>query len=73
VRHSHAGEVTIELDVTDDIELVVTDDGLGLEPDQPVGNGLRNLRHRAQNLGGSCEFLEPSHGGLLVRWRVPRT
>jgi signal transduction histidine kinase len=73
VRHSHAGEVIIELDVTDDIVLTVTDDGLGLDPDQPVGNGLRNLRHRAQNLGGSCEFLEPSHGGLLVRWRVPRT
>ncbi len=72
VRHSHAGEVVIELDVTRDIELVVTDDGLGLDPDQPVGNGLRNLRHRAQNLGGTCEFLEPSHGGLQVRWRVPR-
>lgn len=72
VRHSHAGEVTIELDVTDDIELVVTDDGLGLEPDQPVGNGLRNMRHRAQNLGGRCEFSEPSHGGLQIRWSVPK-
>lgn len=73
VRHSHAGEVAIELDVTDDIVLTVTDDGLGLDPDQPFGNGLRNMRHRAQNLGGRCEFLEPSHGGLQVRWSVPKS
>lgn len=72
VRHSHAGEVIIELDVTDDIVLVVTDDGLGLDPDQRFGNGLRNMRHRAQNLGGTCEFTEPDHGGLQVRWSVPK-
>lgn len=72
VRHSHAGEVVIELDVTDDITLTVTDDGLGLDPREPVGNGLRNMRHRAQNLGGSCEYSTPSHGGLTVRWSVPK-
>lgn len=75
VRHSHAGEVTIDLDVTDPdagIVLTVTDDGLGLDPDQPFGNGLRNMRHRAQNLGGTCEFSEPSHGGLQIRWSVPQ-
>ncbi|MEH3069290.1 MAG: histidine kinase [Aeromicrobium erythreum] len=72
VRHSHAGEVTIDLDVTDGIVLTVTDDGLGLDPEQPFGNGLRNMRHRAQNLGGTCEFSEPSHGGLQIRWSVPQ-
>ena len=72
VRHSHAGEVVIELDVTDDITLTVTDDGLGLDPREPVGNGLRNMRHRAQNLGGTCEYSTPTHGGLTVRWSVPK-
>ena len=62
----------ITLDVTDEIVLEVRDDGTGLDPDALMGNGLRNLRHRAKNLGGTCEFTEPPGGGLNVRWSVPK-
>lgn len=72
VRHSRAHRVSVLLDVTGGIRLVVTDDGIGLDPAEPVGHGLRNLRHRAQNLGGTCTFDAPEGGGLRVDWRVPR-
>lgn len=72
VRHAGASSVQITLDVTDDIVLEVCDDGTGLDPDALMGNGLRNLRHRARNLGGTCEFTEPPGGGLCVRWAVPK-
>ena len=72
VRHAGASSVQITLDVTEEIVLEVRDDGTGLDPDALMGNGLRNLRHRAKNLGGTCEFTEPPGGGLCVRWVVPK-
>ena len=72
VRHAGAGRVDVRLDVTGDVELVVADDGHGLADDDALGNGLRNLRHRAANLGGTCTFETGADGGLTVRWRVPR-
>lgn len=72
VRHAGASSVQITLDVTEEIVLEVCDDGTGIDPDALMGNGLRNLRHRAKNLGGTCEFTEPPGGGLCVRWSVPK-
>ncbi|MGJ9413950.1 GAF domain-containing protein [Aeromicrobium sp. CF4.19] len=74
VRHSRATAVEISLAVDDDdVVLEVCDDGTGLDADAPLGNGLRNLRHRAGNLGGRCDFVRPVDGGLCVRWAVPRS
>ncbi|WP_162246507.1 GAF domain-containing sensor histidine kinase [Aeromicrobium sp. Root495] len=72
VRHAEATQVSIEVDCTgDDVLLVVSDDGLGLQG-STLGSGLRNMRHRAANLGGTCRF-EPGPGrGLQVRWQVPK-
>lgn len=74
VRHSRATRLDLLLDVSDaeTIVLEVTDDGRGLADDALLGNGLRNLRHRARNLDGQCEFSRPRGGGLRVRWSVPR-
>ncbi len=73
VRHAGAQRVEVVLDVTGaEVELVVTDDGRGVDHERPYGYGLRNLRHRAQNLGGSCSFTRPPGGGLQVRWSVPK-
>lgn len=48
----------------DGVELRIQDDGRGLEPglDYTRGNGLNNMRQRAQSLGGALRY-EPVPGG----------
>jgi signal transduction histidine kinase len=49
---------------------VVADDGDGL-PDEVQESGLRNIRQRAQKLGGSCTIESSTGGGTTVTWTVP--
>jgi signal transduction histidine kinase len=73
-RHAAAGEARIRLRyLSDTLLLEVEDDGRGLEARSPrKGIGLVAMRERAELLGGKLEFLQPSHGGTLVRLSVPR-
>jgi hypothetical protein len=56
--------------------LAVTDDGAGLGPaDEPPttvgqGNGLRNMRCRAEDLEGTFELAARPTGGTATTWRV---
>ncbi|MET0954107.1 MAG: histidine kinase, partial [Aeromicrobium sp.] len=70
VRHAEASRVLLELDVSSDIDLRVGDDGRGLGAAK-VGTGLRNIRQRAELLGGTCE-IDSSSGGTMIHWTVPR-
>lgn len=72
VRHAGASTVTVEVALRGDL-LVTTlaDDGKGFEPDAPCeGNGLRNIRRRAKDVGGTVVF-ERRDRGTLVRLEVP--
>jgi signal transduction histidine kinase len=73
-RHARAAHVDIELHVDDDVVLRIVDDGVGgaPDPDTAAGDGLRNLRARAEALGGTCA-VTPGTGGIgtVVEWRVP--
>jgi signal transduction histidine kinase len=69
-RHAHATKVDVELDVSDLVRLTVTDDGRGL-PDEVTESGLRNLRERAERLGGRCEVRSERDHGTTVVWEVP--
>lgn len=71
VRHAGASQVSVAVDVGDDIGLTVRDDGTGIGEGAP-GNGLRNIRERAALLGGTSEVISDSGGGTLIKWRVPR-
>lgn len=59
VKHAHASEVTISVEMMDEvIRLTVTDDGVGYNPNQPVdrvedrGWGLLIMAERAEAVGG---------------------
>jgi PAS domain S-box-containing protein len=70
-RHAGASGVRVIVDVHDDVCLTVVDDGVGI-PDSVVGgNGLANLRARAEELGGSCRAHQGDDGGCVLVWRVP--
>ena len=72
VRHAGASRVTVRVAVTGSgLEIEVDDDGSGPAADGSGGQGLENLRTRAQHHGGSAH-LEPGRtGGASFSWRVP--
>jgi signal transduction histidine kinase len=78
-KHANAETVTVRLaGGTDQIELEVTDDGVGFEMSlaaarQADGHfGLRGLRERAEQVGGSVEISSAKGRGTTVRWTAQR-
>jgi signal transduction histidine kinase len=73
-RHAEATSVTVDLTVGDDIVLTVSDDGVGFDLDAGERrSGLRNMRDRAESLGGSCDLASEPGRGTAITWRVPRS
>jgi two-component system, NarL family, sensor histidine kinase DevS len=71
-RHARSTRVDVAVTVSGDtVTLRVTDDGVGIAPDAPVGHGLANLRIRAEALGGSCTIGPGPERGTVVEWHVP--
>ncbi|MGQ7297466.1 histidine kinase [Quadrisphaera sp. KR29] len=53
------------------LEVVVEDDGGGIDPTAPAGVGLASLRERARELGGACSVACPPGGGTRVEALLP--
>jgi signal transduction histidine kinase len=53
------------------LEVVVADDGAGIDVSAPAGVGLVSLRERAAELGGSVSVVCPPAGGTVVTARLP--
>lgn len=73
-RHSGAQEVALTVRVEDSgrrMVLEVVDDGTGIEGDHEPGVGLRSMRERAAELGGTCEIGEGDGGGTRVCAMLP--
>ena len=70
-KHAHASQVVITIAAGDDLRLVVADDGVGIGDVTAAGLGLKNLRHRAQRLGGNVELGTSREGGTRLTWHVP--
>ncbi|KUI37161.1 histidine kinase [Mycobacterium sp. IS-1496] len=70
VRHAHASELSVRVTVADDLCIEVADNGRGID-ESTTESGLRNLRVRAQDAGGTFTIGERVGGGTLLRWRAP--
>ncbi|MEU5217349.1 GAF domain-containing protein [Streptomyces sp. NPDC020807] len=72
-RHARArrAEVAVVVD-GGALAVTVSDDGVGIRPGG-ARSGLRNLRERAERLGGtlSVRAREETGGGTVVEWRIP--
>jgi len=73
LRHSGASRLTVEVTVGDMFILDIIDDGCGIPADNQRHSGLANMKHRAEQLGGTCEITSPPEGGTGVHWIVPLT
>jgi signal transduction histidine kinase len=72
VRHADARACTVRIALDGDaLRLEVSDDGRGTAEDHRPGVGLRSMRERAEELGGSCEISPRPGGGTRVRARLP--
>ena len=72
-RHAKAGQAMVSIVVRDQIELTVSDDGVGLANAIDRGYGLSNVARRAKELGGALDVRSGEDGrGMLVSWSVPR-
>jgi signal transduction histidine kinase len=76
-RHAQAKQVSITIRTVDDeVELPVSDDGVGFDGEQPLGPnepghiGLATMRERAELIGGRLE-IRSSPAGSTVIARVP--
>jgi signal transduction histidine kinase len=74
-RHAQATQVEIMVSVDNrTLSIRVTDNGVGLPSDagQSGGHGLRNMRERAERLGGHLQ-LNPGlrSRGTEVEWTLP--
>lgn len=73
-RHAGATQVNVSvLTPPHEVRLRVADNGRGLSDAARLGNGLANLRSRADMNGGTCMFMTPIEGGTVVDWRVSRS
>ena len=73
-RHASASRVEVDVSVDDGwFSLRVTDDGRGMSRSDLMGSGLRNLRARAEALGGDLVVEDADPGGTRLQWRVPLT
>ncbi len=71
-RHASArtGRVCFEADGTS-LVVTVIDDGRGLAATDRRGTGMRSMRERADELGGTCDVQGASTGGTQVRVVLP--
>lgn len=72
-RHAHASSVTVRVAAHGGVLVAdVEDDGVGPPTSSSVpGNGLRNMRSRAVELGGGLTVHERVDGGTALCWSVP--
>jgi signal transduction histidine kinase len=70
-RHARSTTCTVRVVVDDVLYLQVIDDGIGLSEGRPTGMGLKSMRERAAELGGTCITESLPAGGTRVVARLP--
>ena len=71
-RHARAHICSVRILIASDeeLQLEVTDDGIGINGNAP-GVGLTGMRERAAELGGRCTVSANSSGGVRVMAALP--
>lgn len=72
VKHSDATAIKFKISYIKDIlKIVITDNGKGYDADSiKRGNGLNNMQHRADQLGGDFSVQAKQVGGCLISLKI---
>ena len=74
-KHADASEVNVQLlGNNEQLTLIIQDNGKGFSYDigyYTKGNGLNNIRDRAEILNGSCEIESTNKQGTNIKLRIP--
>lgn len=69
VKHAQAKQVAIVISATNELSIIIHDDGIGLTNEaRPFSNGLDNMKERMKMIGG--EFKIESNNGTIVKLKV---
>jgi len=74
VRHAHATEASVRLELTEEwLSVVIRDNGCGFLPAAQIGkeHGLINMRVRLEEIGGSFQCESAPGNGTTITFRVP--
>lgn len=63
LKHSKATEIKIDFEINDVLQISISDNGKGIDMDRlrRFGNGLKNIKKRMENIGGSLS-IESNNG-----------
>jgi signal transduction histidine kinase len=70
-RHADAKRVVVAVRVGARIEIVVADDGVGMDPAATRGLGITYMTERVEEIGGSLRITSTPHRGTKVRVQIP--
>ncbi|MBW4436337.1 MAG: GAF domain-containing sensor histidine kinase [Pleurocapsa minor GSE-CHR-MK-17-07R] len=74
VKHAHAHHCTIALRLLETppaLEVTIEDDGVGLPEKVQANVGLRSMRERAEELGGTLFMTTTANGGTCITVSLP--
>jgi signal transduction histidine kinase len=72
MHHAEATQCTVRIEATNAaLKIDITDNGVGLPAQWENGVGLRSMRERAEELGGSCDIRGLPAGGTQVAATLP--
>jgi signal transduction histidine kinase len=73
IRHGHARQLGVATTLDNGhVALTVRDTGAGFDPSLPhAGSGLRHIRERVTELGGTVEIASRPGDGATIRVRIP--
>jgi signal transduction histidine kinase len=72
-RHAAADTCFVTLVVSDNFQVKIQDQGQGIPPNAQPGVGLRSMRQRAEELGGSFQITSMPDQGTTVLVELPLT
>ena len=74
IKHAEATHVHITIQLRNNsLEIVIGDNGKGIERTNPTGNGLKNMAERMTKIDGIFQILDNPNGGTQVVITIPLT
>jgi len=70
-KHATASQCVVTVTLGEHLEVVVSDDGRGIIAHPRDGIGMRSMRERADEIGGTCEVQSVAGSGTVVRATFP--